>query len=195
MSDNNVSRNENSTALSDVLQALQQEEVIAYPTEAVFGLGCDPDSEKAVNALLALKQRPWQKGLILIAANYEQLKPYVDDAALTDSQRETIFSVWPGPVTWVIPARPETPRWLTGSFDSLAVRVSDHPLVQQLCSQYGKPLVSTSANLSGQEPCRTTEEVRMQFGSSLPVLAGLVGGRLNPSEIRDALTGKQFRQG
>ena len=195
MSNNNVSRNENRTALSDVLQALQQEEVIAYPTEAVFGLGCDPDSEKAVNALLALKQRPWQKGLILIAANYEQLKPYIDDAALTDSQRETIFSVWPGPVTWVIPARPETPRWLTGSFDSLAVRVSDHPLVQQLCSQYGKPLVSTSANLSGQEPCRTTEEVRIQFGSSLPRLAGLVGGRLNPSEIRDALTGKQFRQG
>lgn len=195
MSNNNVSRNENRAALSDVLRALQQEEVIAYPTEAVFGLGCDPDSEKAVNALLALKQRPWQKGLILIAANYEQLKPYVDDAALTDSQRETIFSVWPGPVTWVIPTRPETPRWLTGSFDSLAVRVSDHPLVQQLCSQYGKPLVSTSANLSGQEPCRTTEEVRIQFGSSLPVLAGLVGGRLNPSEIRDALTGKQFRQG
>ncbi|HHB9525593.1 TPA: L-threonylcarbamoyladenylate synthase type 1 TsaC [Yersinia enterocolitica] len=190
-----MSRNENRAALSDVLQALQQEEVIAYPTEAVFGLGCDPDSEKAVNALLALKQRPWQKGLILIAAYYEQLKPYVDDAALTDSQRETIFSVWPGPVTWVIPTRPETPRWLTGSFDSLAVRVTDHPLVQQLCSQYGKPLVSTSANLSGQEPCRTTEEVRIQFGSSLPVLAGLVGGRLNPSEIRDALTGKQFRQG
>ncbi|ELI8283214.1 L-threonylcarbamoyladenylate synthase type 1 TsaC [Yersinia enterocolitica] len=190
-----MSRNENRAALSDVLQALQQEEVIAYPTEAVFGLGCDPDSEKAVNALLALKQRPWQKGLILIAANYEQLKPYVDDSALTDSQRETIFSVWPGPVTWVIPTYPETPRWLTGSFDSLAVRVSDHPLVQQLCSQYGKPLVSTSANLSGQEPCRTIEEVRIQFGSSLPVLAGLVGGRLNPSEIRDALTGKQFRQG
>ncbi|WP_392435772.1 L-threonylcarbamoyladenylate synthase type 1 TsaC [Yersinia sp. HM-2024] len=190
-----MSGNENRAALSDVLQALQQEEVIAYPTEAVFGLGCDPDSEKAVNALLALKQRPWQKGLILIAANYEQLKPYVDDSTLTDSQRETIFSVWPGPVTWVIPARLETPRWLTGSFDSLAVRVSDHPLVQQLCCQYGKPLVSTSANLSGQEPCRTTEEVRRQFGSSLPVLAGLVGGRLNPSEIRDALTGKHFRQG
>lgn len=195
MSNNNVSGNENRAALSDVLQALQQEEVIAYPTEAVFGLGCDPDSEKAVNALLALKQRPWQKGLILIAANYEQLRPYVDDSTLTDSQREAIFSVWPGPVTWVIPARLETPRWLTGSFDSLAVRVSDHPLVQQLCSQYGKPLVSTSANLSGQEPCRTIEEVRRQFGSSLPVLAGLVGGRLNPSEIRDALTGKHFRQG
>lgn len=195
MSNNNVNKQKNSSALSDVLRALQQEEVIAYPTEAVFGLGCDPDSEKAVNALLALKQRPWQKGLILIAANYEQLKPYVNDAALSDAQREAIFSVWPGPVTWVIPARPETPRWLTGSFDSLAVRVSDHPLVQQLCAQYGKPVVSTSANLSGQEPCRTTDEVRIQFGPSLPVLTGQVGGRLNPSEIRDALTGKQFRQG
>ncbi len=195
MSNNSVNKQKNSSALSDVLRALQQEEVIAYPTEAVFGLGCDPDSEKAVNALLALKQRPWQKGLILIAANYEQLKPYVNDAALSDAQREAIFSVWPGPVTWVIPARPETPRWLTGSFDSLAVRVSDHPLVQQLCAQYGKPVVSTSANLSGQEPCRTTDEVRIQFGPSLPVLTGQVGGRLNPSEIRDALTGKQFRQG
>lgn len=195
MSDNSISMKENRDVLADVLRALRQEEVIAYPTEAVFGLGCDPDSEKAVNALLALKQRPWQKGLILIAANYEQLKPYVDDLALSDSQRETIFSCWPGAVTWVIPARTETPRWLTGSFDSLAVRVSDHPLVQQLCLQYGKPLVSTSANLSGHEPCRTDEEVRIQFGPSLPVLLGKVGGRLNPSAIRDALTGKQFRQG
>ncbi|CNK53371.1 sua5 YciO YrdC YwlC family protein [Yersinia aldovae] len=195
MSNNSVIKPEEDTSLKNVLRALQQDEVIAYPTEAVFGLGCDPDSEKAVNALLALKQRPWQKGLILIAANYEQLKPYVDDSALTDAQRETIFSVWPGPVTWVIPASPETPLWLTGSFDSLAVRVSAHPLVQKLCSQYGKPLVSTSANLSGQEPCRTEEEVRIQFGSSLPVLSGEVGGRLNPSEIKDALTGKQFRQG
>ncbi|EEQ01327.1 L-threonylcarbamoyladenylate synthase type 1 TsaC [Yersinia rohdei] len=190
-----MSKTENNVVFSDVLRALQQEQVIAYPTEAVFGLGCDPDSENAVNALLALKQRPWQKGLILIAANYEQLKPYVNDSALSDTQRETLFSCWPGPVTWVIPARPETPRWLTGHFDSLAVRVSDHPLVQQLCLQYGKPLVSTSANLSGQEPCRTVAEVRMQFGPSLPVLEGQVGGRLNPSEIRDALTGKQFRQG
>ncbi|EEQ14551.1 Ribosomal modification protein RimN [Yersinia frederiksenii ATCC 33641] len=91
-----MSRQENSIVFADVLLALQQEAVIAYPTEAVFGLGCDPDSEKAVNALLVLKQRPWQKGLILIAANYEQLKPYVDDAMLSDEQRATIFPVGQG---------------------------------------------------------------------------------------------------
>ena len=190
-----MNQQENNFVLADIVRALRQEEVIAYPTEAVFGLGCDPDSEKAVNTLLALKQRPWQKGLILVAANYAQLEPYINDSMLNEIQRETLFSTWPGPITWVIPARAETPQWLTGCFDSLAVRVSNHPLVQQLCAEYGKPLVSTSANLSGHEPCRTEEEVRIQFGPSLPVLSGHVGGRLNPSEIRDALTGKRFRQG
>ncbi|WP_392587681.1 L-threonylcarbamoyladenylate synthase type 1 TsaC [Serratia ureilytica] len=178
-----------------IIDALHQQQVIAYPTEAVFGLGCDPDSEQAVNALLALKQRPWEKGLILIAADYAQLKPYIDDSALSEQQRTTMFASWPGPVTWVLPARPETPRLLTGRFSSLAVRVSDHPLVQQLCRQYGKPLVSTSANLSGLEPCRSADEVMRQFGEAFPVLRGKVGGRRNPSEIRDVLTGEQIRQG
>ncbi|KAA8994873.1 L-threonylcarbamoyladenylate synthase type 1 TsaC [Affinibrenneria salicis] len=181
--------------LLSLRQVLQNDGVIAYPTEAVFGLGCDPDSHGAVSKLLALKQRPWQKGLILIAADYQQLAPYVDDSALTDTQRAAVFSRWPGPVTWVLPARPATPRWLTGQFSSLAVRVSDHPLVQRLCLFYGKPLVSTSANLTGQPPCRCAEDVRRQFGASFPVLDGAVGGRLNPSEIRDALTGELFRQG
>ncbi|MEC5345233.1 L-threonylcarbamoyladenylate synthase type 1 TsaC [Brenneria populi] len=180
---------------ASILHALLNEEVIAYPTEAVFGLGCDPDSELAVGRLLALKQRPWQKGLILIAADYRQLEPYIDDRALSGAQREMMFSRWPGPVTWVIPAKTTTPKWLTGQFDSLAVRVSAHPLVKKLCLDYGKPLVSTSANLSGQPPCRSEQEVYQQFGDDFPVLRGKVGGRDNPSEIRDVLTGELLRQG
>ncbi|MEH2922861.1 L-threonylcarbamoyladenylate synthase type 1 TsaC [Samsonia erythrinae] len=178
-----------------VLRALHNEQVIAYPTEAVFGLGCDPDSEVAVNRLLALKQRPWQKGLILIAADFSQLTPYIDDDALSDEQKATMFSTWPGPVTWVLPAKPTTPQWLTGQFSSLAVRVSDHPLVIALCQRYGKPLVSTSANLSGQPPGRSVQDVFQQFGDRFPVLRGDVGGRTNPSEIRDVLTGELIRQG
>ncbi len=185
----------NSENIESALQALRRADVIAYPTEAVFGLGCDPDSQQAVEKLLVLKQRPWDKGLILIAANYQQLLPYVDDAQLSDEVRKRIFSCWPGPVTWVMPALSSTPRWLTGRFESIAVRVSDHPLVQALCLAMDKPLVSTSANLSGLQPCRTEDEVRQQFGNDFPVLSGLVGGRLNPSEIRDALTGELFRQG
>lgn len=149
-----------SGSIAHAVEVLNQEEVIAYPTEAVFGVGCDPDSEAAVTRLLALKQRPVEKGLILIAASFEQLKPYIDDAMLTQAQRETVFAAWPGPVTFVFPARTTTPRWLTGRFDSLAVRVTNHPLVVELCNAFGKPLVSTSANLTGLSPCRTTEEVR-----------------------------------
>ncbi|WP_061706997.1 L-threonylcarbamoyladenylate synthase type 1 TsaC [Pseudenterobacter timonensis] len=177
------------------VEVLKNEEVIAYPTEAVFGVGCDPDSEKAVNRLLALKQRPVEKGLILIAASFAQLEPYIDDSMLTEQQREIIFATWPGPVTFVFPARPTTSRWLTGQFDSLAVRVTDHPLVIELCEAFGKPLVSTSANLTGLPPCRSSREVIAQFGAEFPVVDGETGGRLNPSEIRDALTGERFRQG
>ncbi|MCC3749670.1 L-threonylcarbamoyladenylate synthase type 1 TsaC [Rouxiella badensis] len=186
---------ENELNLPVILQALKNQQVIAYPTEAVFGLGCDPDSEYAVEALLALKQRPREKGLILIADSYEQLLPYIDDSQLSAERREQIFATWPGPVTWVMPAKPDTPQWLTGRFSSLAVRVSDHPLVKQLCRQYGKPLVSTSANLSAQPPCRTADAVKQQFGPDFPVLKGLVGGRENPSEIKDAATGELIRQG
>ncbi|MGJ0625854.1 L-threonylcarbamoyladenylate synthase type 1 TsaC [Xenorhabdus bovienii] len=187
--------NKVSPAFDVIITALKEEKVIAYPTEAVFGLGCDPDSEKAVNELLSLKNRPWEKGLILIADSYERLCLYIDDEQLSDIQKETVFSFWPGPVTWVIPAKTTTPKWLTGQFSTLAVRVTEHPLVKQLCSLYGKPLVSTSANLSGLEPCRSAEEVRQQFGNRVFVLEGEVGGRKNPSEIRDALTGKLYRQG
>ena len=184
-----------SETIAHAVSVLNNELVIAYPTEAVFGVGCDPDSEKAVMHLLALKQRPVDKGLILIAANFEQLKPYIDDSQLSDERRAALFSCWPGPVTFVFPALDSTPRWLTGRFDSLAVRVTDHPQVVELCEAYGKPLVSTSANLSGEPPCRTTAEVYAQFGAGFPVVDGVTGGRQNPSEIRDALTGELFRQG
>lgn len=178
-----------------MVAVLNDKRVIAYPTEAVFGIGCDPDSELAVKRLLALKHRPMEKGLILIAANYQQILPYIDVSRLSDLQHKAISACWPGSITFVFPARTSTPRWLTGRFDSLAVRVTDHPLVVELCLRYGKPLVSTSANLNGQAPCRTSEEVQQQFGDDFPLLQGNTAGRQNPSEIRDALTGKLFRQG
>ncbi|MGF1687492.1 L-threonylcarbamoyladenylate synthase type 1 TsaC [Photobacterium japonica] len=182
--------------LNQVVAALQQEEVIAYPTEAVFGVGCDPDSEQAVQKLLALKQRPIEKGLILIAANYAQLAAYVDDSQLSEAQKARIFASWPGPVTWVMPTQPQVPAFLTGQFDTIAVRVTDHPQVQALCLAFGKPITSTSANLTGLEPGRTVAEVTEQLGDHLAaVLHGATGGRDNPSEIRDAQTGNVFRQG
>ncbi|WP_434357635.1 L-threonylcarbamoyladenylate synthase [Parasalinivibrio latis] len=182
--------------IEQVCDALNTGGVIAYPTEGVFGVGCDPDSPAAIQALLELKQRPKHKGMILIAASVEQLEPYIDLNTLTPEIREEILASWPGPVTWVVPKREGVSDWVTGEFDSIAVRVTDHPLVRQLCSVYGKPLTSTSANLSGQPPCMTTSEVRQQLGERLSaILEGETGGRVKPTEIRDAMSGKVLRQG
>lgn len=181
-------------SVNEIITLIKQQEVVAYPTESVFGLGCDPDSQQAVEALLQLKRRSWEKGLILIAANYQQLLPYIDDSQLTESQQQQMFDSWPGPVTWVVPAKKNTPNWLTGQFRGIAVRVSNHPLVKDLCQLYGKPLVSTSANLTGYPPCRTTEEVWEQFGKDFPVLSGSVGDQINPSQIRDIISGKLIRE-
>jgi L-threonylcarbamoyladenylate synthase len=178
------------------LKALQQGEVIAYPTEGVFGVGCDPDNSSAIQKLLDLKQRPKEKGLILIASSYEQLLPYIDESQLTKQQIDTVHQSWPGPVTWVMPCSDKVSGWVSGQFDSIAVRVTDHPLVQKMCNAFGKPLTSTSANLTGEPSCMTTAEVEQQLGDKLvAILEGKTGGRDKPSEIRDAKTLKVLRQG
>lgn len=178
------------------LDALKQGEVIAYPTEGVFGVGCDPDNPEAIKKLLTLKQRPVEKGLILIAASYQQLLPYIDETQLTADQLQRVQQTWPGPVTWIMPCSDRVSSWVSGQFDSIAVRVTDHPLVQKMCNAFGKPLTSTSANLTGEPPCMTTAEVYHQLGDRLvAVLEGETGGREKPSEIRDAKTSKVLRQG
>ena len=166
--------------------------VIAYPTEAVFGLGCDPGNEAAVRRLLAIKRRPLSKGLILIAADLEQLKPFIEP--LDSQSLAQVGAAWPGPVTWLLPARWKAPIWLRGRHDTLAVRVSAHPIASALCRIYGGALVSTSANLSGRPPARRAEQVRRQLGDVLDyVVPGETGGAAKPTEIRDLRSGRLVR--
>ncbi|MDX2319169.1 MAG: L-threonylcarbamoyladenylate synthase [Moritella sp.] len=184
----------NLTTISNAVAALRNQQVIAYPTEAVFGLGCDPMNEKAVRRLLAIKQRPIEKGLILIAANLMQLDAYVDLSKLTAQQIDNINQTWPGPTTWVMPAKAQVPKWLTGQFDSIAVRVSAHPTVQQLCLAFGGPITSTSANLTGLAPCVTAGEVTQQLGPLLgAIIDEAVGVLAQPTSIIDAVTGQIYR--
>ena len=177
-----------------IITSLKQGEVIAYPTEAVYGLGCDPDNQQAVNAILAIKQRPVSKGLILIAANYAQLRPYIDEDKLTESQLQHAQSYWPGPYTLVMPAKQSTPKWLTGQFSTIAVRVSAHPVVKQLCLAYGRALVSTSANLSGQAAINQRQVLEQQLGDKVAhIVPGEPNSNLQPSRIIDAISGKIYR--
>lgn len=166
--------------------------IIAYPTEAVWGLGCDPFNESAVNRLLDLKKRSRSKGLILIAGDLEQVRPLLN--SLTKEQYQRVVSTWPGPNTWIIPANGKIPEWVTGNHQTVAVRVTEHPLVRSLCAASGQLIVSTSANHSGQQAARTALRVRLAFGQQLDyILPGLTMNHDRPSTIKNAITGKQLR--
>ncbi len=175
-------------------RVLREGGVIAYPTEAVWGLGCDPFNDDAVRRLLQIKQRPVEKGLILIAGALAQLDGLIDWSALPVERRNAVLTSWPGPRTWVVPAAMQVPATITGKHTSVAVRLSAHPTVVALCEAFGGALVSTSANLSGQR----APTIRADLDPSLlvridTVVSGEVGGRSTPSTIRDALTGLVLR--
>ncbi|NRD71829.1 threonylcarbamoyl-AMP synthase [Shewanella sp. VB17] len=181
-------------APSAAKQIIYKGGVIAYPTEAVYGLGCDPDNDSAITRLLALKKRPWEKGLILVASDYEQLRPYIDESKLSAEQLEYVLSKWPGPFTFIMPSKPGISNLLCGHFSSLAVRVSSHPTIQTICQLIGKPLVSTSANHSGEEPAMSSDEVIVKFSGEIDALiAGSLGGNSKPSTIIDAISGNILR--
>lgn len=168
--------------------------VVAYPTEAVWGLGCDPMSRTAVERLLAIKQRPLDKGLILIASRVDQLDPLLDWQALPDDRRIAVLDSWPAANTWIVPASADAPAWITGAHRGIAVRVSAHRQVIALCQAFGGPLVSTSANLSGRPAVTTREALDPSLLERLDgLLPGATGGLDRPSVIRDALTGQVLR--
>lgn len=177
--------------LKQAIYCLHQNGIIAYPTEAVYGLGCDPYNERAVKRLLALKHRRWQKGLILIAAHYTQLTPFLEP--LTTLLQQRLHATWPGPTTWLLPAKPKVPQWLRGQSPYLAVRVTAHPIAKALCQLYGRALVSTSANRGGQLPAKTAFQVRCRLPAVDYIVPGQIGNQLRPTEIRHGLTNTVIR--
>lgn len=166
--------------------------VVAYPTEGVWGLGCDPWDVKAVARILAIKERPVEKGLIIIAADYEQLAPYL--APLSSDLVYRLTERWPGPFTWVVEHNGSLPGWVTGNRQTIAVRVPGHPMARALCRHAGMPLVSTSANRSGQPAMTERLQVRLKLGAELDGIApGKTFPGAQPSQIRDLITGQLFR--
>lgn len=168
--------------------------VIAYPTEAVYGIGCDPWRFEAVERVLRLKSRTADKGMILIASTMSQLEGFV---CMDDVLINRVSPTWPGPVTWVVPAGELAPPWITGRRATLAVRVTAHPQAAALCRGFGGPLVSTSANLGGRRPARTALEVRLRLPAAAVdyLVPGATGARRRPTEIRHGETGAVLRRG
>ncbi|WP_020396071.1 L-threonylcarbamoyladenylate synthase [Thiolinea disciformis] len=180
------------TDIHAAVAIVQHGGLLAYPTEAVFGLGCDPSNLVAVERLLTLKQRPIEKGLILIASDLSQLDDYLDPIPTELLAR--IHPTWPGPITWLLPAKTNVSTWLRGEHLGLAVRISAHPTCQILCQKLGHPLISTSANRTTEPAARDAPTVKAYFEDQVDYILDLpTGGRAQPSEIRDALSGKTIR--
>lgn len=178
--------------LQAALRRLAQGGLIAYPTEAVFGLGCDPDDPQAIAKLLQLKRRAVSKGLILIAADFRQLLPYIDASAVPNLRK--ILKTWPGPITWLIKAHPKLSPSLRGDHESVAIRVTAHPIAARLCQEFGKPLISTSANPNTWPPARSALKCRLYFDQSkVLIVNGKVGGLSKPTPIFDALSLARLR--
>jgi len=185
---------QNVHSIDDAVRALRSGAVIAYPTEAVYGLGCDPHNEEAFRRLFALKRRPPTQGVLLIASDFAQVGPFVDIASVPAPALARATATWPGPNTWVFPRAAGTPAWLAGAHTGIAVRVTAHPLAASLCRAFCGALVSTSANRHGEPPARSAAEVRIMFGDALPfVLDGETGGLERPTPIRDAMSGETIR--
>lgn len=164
--------------------------IIAYPTESCYGLGCDPDNEQAVMKIITLKKRAVDQGVIIIGANLDSLKPYCDTLKAPDIKK--IAKTWPGPTTWLVPS--STHYWLRGKHPTLAMRVPDHVGAREICTHFGKPIVSTSANPHHFASAKTADAVYDYFNASVDLIVpGKIGKRQTPSTIIDLKTQKTIR--
>lgn len=193
-------------------QWLKQGKLLAYPTESVWGIGCDATNEQAVFQVLTIKQRDSNKGLIVLTDSIQRLAPLL--ATLTNEQRQKIEQSWQAQTlqaphqhsqlqatTWLLPLNDAVavPSWITGQHRSVAIRVTIHPLIQQLCQYMVSKknpfgfIISTSCNPSGQIPAKTLAESVRYFGDDIGYLQGDTVGYQQPSQIKDAITGQVIR--
>jgi len=179
-------------SISQAVRVISNGGVLIYPTEAVFGMGCDYTNQQAVLKLLALKQRQVDKGLILIASHIQQILPLIKPKERSNLARA--LKTWPGHHTWVFPKTNKVPSWISGDFDTVAVRVSKHPVVKSLCDTLGSALVSTSANFSGKDTPDSCMSLKDCWGHQVDYYLDLpLGNESNPSAIHLATDGSKIR--
>jgi L-threonylcarbamoyladenylate synthase len=171
---------------------IRQGGVIAYPTETVYGLGCDPLCYDAVNTINRLKGRDARKGLILLASSLKQLDGLID---VNDRNQRAMITSADEPTSWIVPAKDAAPEWLTGGRNTLAIRISTHPVVIHLCDRLGYALVSTSANPAGKKPALNALQLHRHFhGLVDAILVSTDNCSGRPSKIRDLATGQLLRK-
>lgn len=172
---------------------LEQGKLLAYPTESVWGLGCDPDNSAAVLRILQIKNRPVEKGVILVISDVSQIASLF--SRLSTEQQTQLSQDHSDPITWLVPDPDNLiPSWIKGDHQTVAIRLSQHPTVQALCREFGKPIVSTSANYSGQTAIKSRMKLFNDFAGKIDFFVpGILGSEKKPSQIRDLLSGEIIR--
>ena len=161
---------------------------MGYPTETVYGLGADPFDRGAVNRIFRIKGRDPGKPISLLIPDVDTLEDIVQEVPALG--RELMDRFWPGPLTLVLKASPHLPEELLSGGDSIAVRISSHPIAAALLRKLGGPLTATSANRSDQAPCRSAAEVARIFGDELDLVVDGGPSRTDrPSSIVDVSSG------
>ena len=163
----------------ETIQALEGGQCIAFPTEGVWGLGCDPKNEEAVSNLRRLKKRDLKKGLVLVASHLSQLNEFVDIV----KHKDKMMTKWPGHHTWIVDLKEKNKFNFLGFNGFIAVRLSAHKTIRELCSSFNGAIVSTSANYEGNKPASTEQEVRKLF-PNVVIIKGDLGGHNKPSSLQ-----------
>lgn len=179
------------SGLAEAAAALLAGEVVAYPTETVYGLAVDPFSEAAIDRLFAAKGRPESNPILLIVADEGQLARVAAEISMT--ARRCIDAFWPGPLSLLFPKTPDLPLRITAGGNSVCVRCPGALIARDLCRSFGGPLTSTSANRSGELPARALDELDLDA-----VALAIDGGRLSdapPSTVYDPGTDRVLREG
>ena len=180
-------------ALNRFAHAVSQGAVFGYPTDTIWGFGCHPLIASSVARILRIKRRSPDKGLILLSSKIDYCMNYV---GLDSEQLEPVQRSTDHPITWLVPASEECPSWIRGTYPTVAIRITNHPLVEFLCARLQAPIVSTSANRSGKSCVRNSVQMRKQFGHELDfIVSGFDTGGNRPSEIKSLLDRTTIRNG
>ena len=174
-------------------KAVENGAIIAYPTDTIWGFGCHPLRASSVIKILNIKQRSVAKGLILLSSRMEYCAPYIDPD-LSEEQIDLVQQQNRHPVTWLVPAARSCPVWLRGDFSTVALRITNHPFIEAICSEMHSPIVSTSANRHRRSTIQTALQARQQFGEELDyIVTGFNTGTNRASEIKSLTTGITVR--
>jgi L-threonylcarbamoyladenylate synthase len=177
--------------IADAARAIRDGQVVAYPTDTVYGLGADPFNVDALEKIFALKRRQKDAPLLLIAADIDQVEAIVE--SISPAARRYADAFWPGPLSLLLPRSHSLPEMVTAGLSQVCVRIPDHETARALCGEVGRVIVSTSANPSGEAPAYSVAELQLP-GIAIAIDEGALSPG-PPSTILDPETGAVLREG